>query len=339
MKNYQFCQTGRRLVLSVASMLYVLAAPVPMEAVADQARFRIAHSYPQDSQFGRWVEEFTHRVADQASFKFRVYHGGELGSAASLFEAVQSGSIDFALLPAELIATTVPQYGVLSLPGVFFNTESIKRLSKESGLVKALADESKPYNFKPISFGWTFWTVASRDKEILRPSDLRNLRVRTVGQAAKDIVSGVGAKAVSIPYHELFPALQSGAVDAVMTTGNGWNQLVENRSIDNITYSPDYNIATVAYVLAVNLESWQRIDVKRRSIMLDVGIMTGLNFQERIREEETSWLQAARKYGVNVNIMSDNQIGIWNKYYEDEIWMNFVNSVRNGNELIEMAVR
>jgi TRAP-type mannitol/chloroaromatic compound transport system substrate-binding protein len=91
-------------------------------------------------------------------------------------------------------------------------------------------------------------------------------KVRVFNNTMRDFLGGVGATAVSMAFAEVVPALSAGVVDCGVTgslSGNtaGWNEVT--KSIYPMSLGWSIN------VLAVNLETWKRLDPKVQAFMLE----------------------------------------------------------------------
>ena len=155
---------------------------------------RIAHPYGSGSVFDDWIQNFSRRAEVGLNQKIEVYPGGTLGSSRGLFEAVKLGSVEFALIPAEIISREVPDFEVLSLPTVFENAEDARRANENEKFLKILSNSAEAIGVIPLGFGWTFWGIASISKPISEPSDLKGQRVRTANSPAGKLMGRVGKR-------------------------------------------------------------------------------------------------------------------------------------------------
>ena len=90
--------------------------------------------------------------------------------------------------------------------------------------------------------------------------------MRVFNNTMRDFLAGVGATAVSMAFAEVVPALQHGVVDCGVTgslSGNtaGWAEVT--KSIYPMSLGWSIN------VLAVNLDSWKRLDPKTQAFLLE----------------------------------------------------------------------
>ena len=124
----------------------------------------------------------------------------------------------------------------------------------------------KNWNAKLLAFGGNtpqvFWC-----KDVVSGLDgFKGKKVRVFNNTMRDFLSGVGATAVSMAFAEVVPALSAGVVDCGVTgslSGNtaGWNEVT--KSIYPMSLGWSIN------VVAVNLNTWNRLDKRVQSFMLE----------------------------------------------------------------------
>src|SRR5690606_3548419 len=122
----------------------------------------------------------------------------------------------------------------------------------------------KNWNAKLLAFGantpQVFWC---RD-EVKGLSDLKGKKIRVFNNTMRDFLSGLGTTAVSMAMAEVVPALNNGVVDCAVTgslSGNtaGWGEVA--KSLYNMSLGWSIN------VLAVNLNTWNRLDEKTKAFI------------------------------------------------------------------------
>ena len=124
----------------------------------------------------------------------------------------------------------------------------------------------KNWNAKLLAFGGNtpqvFWC-----RDVISGLDgFKGKKVRVFNNTMRDFLGGVGATAVSMAFAEVVPALNNGVVDCGVTgslSGNtaGWAEVT--KSIYPMSLGWSIN------VLAVNLDSWKRLDPKTQAFLLE----------------------------------------------------------------------
>jgi TRAP-type C4-dicarboxylate transport system substrate-binding protein len=123
----------------------------------------------------------------------------------------------------------------------------------------------KNWNAKLLAFGGNTPQVFWCRDVVSGLSALKGKKIRVFNNTMRDFLVGVGASSVSMAFAEVVPALSAGVVDCGVTgslSGNtaGWPEVT--KSIYPMSLGWSIN------VLAVNLDSWKRLDPKTQAFLL-----------------------------------------------------------------------
>src|SRR5258708_13761409 len=69
-----------------------------------------------------------------------------------------------------------------------------------------------------LSWIWQAGGVASRSKAIVAPEDAKGMKVRGGSREMDMVLQTAGASVLSVPSNEIYPAMQTGACDAGLTS-------------------------------------------------------------------------------------------------------------------------
>ena len=211
----------RRKVLGAASALAASALATPTIAQGRQ-EWRMVTAWPKGLPgLGTGAERLARRITQMAEGRLsvRVFAAGELVPGLQTFEAVQNGTADMAHDTPGFHLGKNRAFGYFfSVPFGMSYVEHVAWLDHGGG--QALWDElSAQYNLKSFAvgnidtppFGWF-------KKEIRGVEDLRGVKMRMPGLGA-EMIRKLGAVPTVMAPGDVFPALQSGALDATDFTG------------------------------------------------------------------------------------------------------------------------
>ena len=193
-------------------------------AWAQTTTLKISHQFPGGSvtegdfrdrlcrMFATEVEKRT-----KGGLKFEVYPGSSLMKTNSQFSAMRKGALDMSLVPLSYAGGELPEVNIGLMPGLvtsyeqgygWKNAEIGRELNKfllEKGIVV-------------VSWIWQAGGVASRTKPIVEPEDVKGLKIRGGSREMDLILKAAGAAVVSLPSNEIYAAMQTGAMDAALTS-------------------------------------------------------------------------------------------------------------------------
>ncbi len=96
--------------------------------------------------------------------------------------------------------------------------------------------------------------------------DLRGLNMRIAGLGG-EVMRKLGVNAVLLPAPEIFPALQSGALDAAEWVGPMLDQAFGLQRITTICYAPAYAEPSAALEIVVNDAAWSELSAADQAIL------------------------------------------------------------------------
>jgi TRAP-type C4-dicarboxylate transport system substrate-binding protein len=183
----------------------------------------------------------------------------------TMLRLLKLGVMDFAAMDISKMAGDDPRFEGCDLAGLTLDPDAAR---KACDAYRGVIDRQmqKNWNAKFLAFGGNtpqvFWC-----KDVATGlAGFKGKKVRVFNNTMRDFLSGVGATAVSMAFAEVIPALSAGVVDCGVTgslSGNtaGWNEVT--KSIYPMSLGWSIN------VLAVNLDSWKRIDAKTQAFLLE----------------------------------------------------------------------
>src|SRR6186713_280246 len=183
----------------------------------------------------------------------------------TMLRLLRLGVMDFAGMDISKMAGDDPRFEACDLAGLTLDPDKARAACNA---YRDVIDRQmqKNWNAKFLAFGGNtpqvFWC-----KDVVGGlAGFKGKKVRVFNNTMRDFLAGVGATAVSMPFAEVVPAVSAGVVDCAVTgslSGNtaGWNEVV--KSIYPMSLGWSIN------VLAVNLNTWNRLDPKTQAFLLE----------------------------------------------------------------------
>ena len=183
----------------------------------------------------------------------------------TMLRLLKLGVMDFGAMDISKMAGDDPRFEACDLAGLTLDPDKARAACNA---YRAVIDRQmqKNWNVKLLAFGGNtpqvFWC-----KDVATGlAGFKGKKVRVFNNTMRDFLAGVGATAVSMAFAEVVPALSAGVVDCGVTgslSGNtaGWAEVT--KSIYPMSLGWSIN------VLAVNLDSWKRLDPKVQAFMTE----------------------------------------------------------------------
>lgn len=227
-------------LLSGAALVWALAG-----AAAAETTLRLAHASSPDSLINQAVEKFAAEVKEESkgSIVVQIYPNGQLGDEGPIADGVGAGAIDIGLGGA--IDAIDPRLNVLSLPFLFKDSANVhKFLDADQGQkIQHFGEERGYLMLGVLDSGFRQFATG---KAIEKPADLSGVKIRTPpNPVILATMKQLGALAESIPFGQVYTALQSHVVAAVEPEmrdyyDSKWYEVAKHLSISNYIWTANW---------------------------------------------------------------------------------------------------
>jgi TRAP-type mannitol/chloroaromatic compound transport system substrate-binding protein len=241
----------------------VAAASLPKPAIAQERyEWDMVMTWPTGFPgLGVGAARFAERVSEMSDgrLQIRLYGAGELVPPFESFDAVTSGT-------AQIMHAT-PYYWQGNHPGLnFFTSAPYTMLALEHDAWMHYGGGQELWDELYDQFGLKGWNAGNTgtqmagwfENEINSVDDLRGLSFRTAGLGG-EVWRQVGLNVQTMPAGEIFPSLQSGALDAAEWVGP-WNDLALGlHRVRSFYYYPSIIEPSAALEVTVNKSAYESL--------------------------------------------------------------------------------
>lgn len=287
------------------------AAAIATPAIAQNRRqLRLASGWARNFPgFGTAVDRFAKRVSDMTDGRItvRVFAAGELVPAFEIFDAVSNGTADMyhgvefwwqGKSPAFNFFTTTP-FGL--------NPTEMKTWIYFGGGQQLWDELAAQYKVKPFLIGNPGVQMAGWfRREIKSLEDFRGLKMR-MGGFGGEVLRRVGANAVLLAGGDIFPALQTGTIDATEWVGP-WNDMAMGfYRVAKFYYAPGWHEPSSNVSAGINLDVWNSLssgdkEIIRQACHAENDLMEcEFKFNDAIALD-----QLVNQHAVQLRVLSDD---------------------------------
>jgi tripartite ATP-independent transporter DctP family solute receptor len=238
----------RRSVLTgVATIVFAagLHLGTTVGANADTS-LKLAHASNTDSLINQAVVKFADEVKSltNGAITVQIFPDGQLGDEGPIADGVGSGSIDIGL--GGVVDAIDARLNVVTLPFLFKDSKAVHSFldgPAGKGLFKLGADHGFVV-LGALDSGFREFALIS--KSVKSPADLKALKIRTPpNPVILATMKQLGALPQSVPFGQVYTALQSRIVDGVEPETRDfydqkWYESVKYLTISNYIWTPNY---------------------------------------------------------------------------------------------------
>jgi tripartite ATP-independent transporter DctP family solute receptor len=277
---------------------------------ADVIRMRFGHVAPPmhtQHKAAVWFAQYVEKESG-GRIKCSVHPGGELGSHIQMLEGLQVGTLQAVSVAGSALSEFVPQIALSQLP-FLLNSEAEYKALFSSSIVAKLKPAFEPKGL--WCGGFTTHgerTFLNRKHRVTKIEDLRKSKWRSIpNELVLDTWKALGVNPITLPWPEVFSALQRGVMDGILLTPNEvWGariyEVITYMSFCKISQNPQIYVASKKFI--DNLPSDMRdIIIKGMSAAAD------WHTKQVELEDSTVVIPDLKKKGVIMNEISQAELG------------------------------
>ncbi|BCV24597.1 TRAP transporter substrate-binding protein [Gelria sp. Kuro-4] len=263
---------------------------------------RLGHDQTTDTPYQVAAEDFANAVAEKTNgkVKIEIYPGATLGDELSMLDSLRLGDLDFSIAAAPNAASHIPELGFFGVGYLFKDYDHFRKAMTDQTIIDRVANlaAEKNLGFKFLGFLTTGARSLYSIKPIRTPDDMKGVKMRVMASPVEAKVWGtLGSLPVSIPFGEVYSALQTGVAAAAENTPLVY---VANKHQEVAPYLDLTEHQYMVSTLWVSDKTWEKLpeDV-RKAVVAAAKEMTDTQIQQT-QKDEAKLLEEAGSKGVKV---------------------------------------
>lgn len=223
-------------------LVFALAAGLPGSAHLAQASsggnaVRIATLAPRSSELVKSLVKLDKGIQESTGgkWKLKLYPSGVAGDEKDTLRKIRVGQLDATIVTSVGLSLVLKELSVLTTPGVIENYKQLERVQKafNGEWEGKLADEG----YKMLAWGELGMLRFFTKKPLTSPMDLKEMRpwVWPSSHSMKSTLKAIGATGVPLGVPEVYGALQTGMIDAVIASALSATSLQWHAKLNHVT--------------------------------------------------------------------------------------------------------
>jgi TRAP-type C4-dicarboxylate transport system substrate-binding protein len=309
-------------------------------AAGAQTVLKASHQFPGGK--GDVRDDMVQMIAREAAaanvgLTIQVYPGASLFKPNDQWNAMVNGQLDIALFPLDYASGRVPTFSATLMPGLVRSQERAKRIN-DSQFMKDVRAEIEKHGVIVLSDAWFAGGMASKDKCIEKPSDLKGVKFRAAGPTFAGMWEAAGASIVSPPSNEIYNAFQTGVVTAT-DTSLGTFASTRLYEVTQCLTAPGNNALWFMYEpVLMSKKNFQKLTKAQQDAIIKAGKDAQTFYEKKADEVNEQALKAFRDHNVKVVTLSDDEYNAWIDLAKKSSYATFAKEVPNGQNLIDEAL-
>ena len=331
----------RSLIQSVTGLM---AGALPLaRAWAQSTTLKISHQFPggtiKEGDFrDRLVRTFAAEVEKRTTgaLKFEIYPGSSLMKTLAQFSSMRKGALDMALIPLSYAGGEIPEVNIGLMPGLVVSYEqaySWKTKPVGIELNRILLDKGVVL----VSWIWQAGGVASRSKAIVDPEDAKGMKIRGGSREVDMILKEAGASVVNLPSNEIYAAMQTGAMDAAMTSSTSFISFRLEEVAKALTTGRTGAYWFMLEPLMMSKAIFDALPKDQRDTIMAVGADMEKFALEAAKKDDVDVANLYLKAGAKVVDLPAATIKKWQAIARDTAWKDYAARNEGSAKLLALA--
>lgn len=324
------------LITRRAAVGAVLAAPALLRAPSARAAARtlkISHQFPggtaeqgdfRDRLVRRFAAEVQKRTDNELAFE--IYPGSSLMKTVAQFSALRRGALDMTLYPLAYAGGEVPEVNIGLMPCLVTSYEQ-GLAWKNQAIGQELDRVLDKRGVKIVTWLWQAGGTASRGAPVVQPDDVKGLKVRGGSREMDLMLKAAGGIISSVPSNEIYAAMQTGSLDAAVTSSTSLISFRLEEISKSVTTGRTGSFWFMLEPLLMSKQIFDTLPAAHQAAVTEVGTELEAFGLAAARADDEDLARVYLKAGIMARDMDPAAVGRWKAVAQETAWKDF--SARN----------
>ncbi len=309
-----------------------LAAPAilrPGTARADAKMLKISHQFPGGTiEQGDFRDRLVRRFAAdvQARTKgelgFEMYPGSSLMKTVAQFSAMRRGALDFTLYPLAYAGGEVPEVNIGLMP-MLVTTYQQGMAWKTSEIGREITTVLDKRGVKIVTWIWQAGGCASRAGAVVTPDDVKGLKVRGGSREMDLMLKAAGGIISSVPSDEIYAAMQTGTLDAAVTSSTSLISFRLQEIARNVTTGRQGSFWFMFEPLLMSKAIYDGLSADQRGAIDAAGLAQEAFALQAAKADDDALAAIYAKANVKVGDFTADALAKWKQIAEATAWKDY----------------
>lgn len=290
-----------RFTLRRVALMAIASLALSSNVAFAEVKAKIGHAMPDTHPQAMAMNKFAELAAKYTNndVKVQVFHNAVLGSDEKQLQAVQAGTQELYIGTLAPLSSKVKEVQVWDLPFMFANEKEVYAVL-DGASSKMIFQKIEPSGLVGLTWtGMGFRDLSNSKRPVTKLEDISGLKVRVMANpVALETWKSLGANAVPMAFSEVFPALETKALDGqenplVHMYSNKMQEVQKFISLTNHVYTP---VALVA-----SKKFWDTLSVADKAGLQKAATEAGQLQRKYLEEGDKDVVGKFKTAGVTIS--------------------------------------
>jgi TRAP-type C4-dicarboxylate transport system substrate-binding protein len=328
----------------LATLAFAALALASFPLAAQQPRvLKISHQFPAatgaDGDFrDQLAQKFAAEVGKRTNgaIKIEVYPASSLVKTFAQFGALRKGALDMSVLPLAYGGGEVPEANLGLMPALITSYEQGLRW-KDAPIGKEWSKMFEDRGIKILTWVWQAGGIAGQSKAVVTPEDAKGLKIRGGSKEVDMMLKGAGAAITNVPSNEIYSAMQSGVLDAAITSSTSLISFRLYETGKQVTTARKNTFWYMFEPLVISKSVFDSLPKDQQQVLVEVGASLEKFALDSAKADDLRVAEVYAKNGSKVSDMDDAAFAKWRAMAQQTAWEDFAKNVKDGKRWLDMA--
>ena len=324
----------------------LLAAPMLLRATGAHAAARtlkISHQFPGGTlEQGDFRDRLARRFAAEVQKRtngelgFEIYPGSSLMKTVAQFSALRRGALDMTVYPLAYAGGEVPEVNIGLMPCLVTTYEQ-GMAWKTQPIGQELTNLLDKRGVKIVTWIWQAGGTASRVTPVVQPDDVKGQKIRGGSREMDLMLKAAGGIISSVPSNEIYAAMQTGSLDAAVTSSTSIISFRLEEIAKAVTTGRTGSFWFMFEPLLMSKQVFDSLPAEQQKAITEVGTEMEAFALQAARADDEELARVFAKAGVTAKDMDAAAIGKWKDLAQGTAWKDFADRNASCAGLLKLA--
>ena len=289
----------KKSINALAAVALALAAS-PAAADFQEREIKVANGVFETHPVADGIKVMNECVGEKSGGKMKLnaYYGGSLGGDLKGTQSLRSGMLEMVVTSTSPLVGLIPELGVFDLP-FLFNSEEEADAILDGAFGEYISEKLPPVGLLNLAY-WEngFRNVANSKRPVHTLDDLSGLKIRVMqNNIYLDTFNALGTNATPMPGEEVFPALETHAIDGhenpvVNIETSNLYEVQKYLSLTAHTYTP--------FLVLYSKALFDQLSLEEQAALQECAIKGGKAQRTASREATASSMEVLKEKGMEI---------------------------------------
>jgi TRAP-type C4-dicarboxylate transport system substrate-binding protein len=208
---------------------------------------------------------------------------------------------------------------------------------KNAEIGKQLAKVLDEKGIVVVSWVWQAGGVASRGRPLVTPDDAKGLKVRGGSREMDMMLKTAGASVITLPSNEIYAAMQTGAMDAAMTSSTSFISFKLEEIAKHLTSGRQRTYWFMFEPLLMSKDVFAKLPKAQQDAVMSVGAELEGFARDAAKADDEAAATIYAKAGAKVYDMDEPTLKKWQTIARDTAWKDFADKNESCAGLLKAA--